>query len=382
MYDGIKIECTLNDRLRFSDALEMVGRYNEDTGEVMPLTADARYNALTFARIPGPAAPRFMVQGSLHRFYNNGGLNDNDYTLTQVKETLQTLKDKYSIDPDKSKIINFEFGVNIQLPPGMDAQAFNKYLVSAQFKSFEKLNPRRPAVGYIAEFNEFSIKIYDKGYQAKTGATDLVRVEIKVNRTRWLDQFGFKKGKDLFLSDLINPANVKILGDILLNKISSLILTPREIDLRLLTKKQVITFFQCRDARSWEEWDSKQRLRKKAQLKAIFERINQPDPLDILTNLVAKKWADITHEETITPTVTVPKTPVKRRYIHLIVEGITDILGLFKMSVGVRVGVRTVNFYMYYPRGVTLTTGPPRQKVKSWVVPRLIEQRIRGPPRQ
>ena len=87
------------------------------------------------------------------------------------------------------------------------------------------------------------------------------------------------------LSDLLNEVNIKILGDILLNKVRSLILTPRQIDLRKLSPKQIQTFYECRDARSWEEWTSRQRERKRAQLSKIFVKVNQPDPVDVLSQL-------------------------------------------------------------------------------------------------
>jgi hypothetical protein len=45
------------------------------------------------------------------------------------------------------------------------------------FTQFEKMNQRRAAVGYIAEFEEFSIKLYDKGYQSGSGETQQLRVE-------------------------------------------------------------------------------------------------------------------------------------------------------------------------------------------------------------
>lgn len=328
MYDGIKIDCKINHPAQWSKTLGLVGRYSENTGEVLPLPSECSRNSCNFIKIPTAAGTKYTFQGSLHRFHNNGGENDNDFTIAQVKHTLKQLEHDYSINPARSKIINFEFGVNINLPDGLDAQAFNKYLVSAQFKAFEKLNPKRPAIGYIAEFNEFSIKIYDKGYHARNGATDLVRVEIKVNRTRWLDQFGFIKGNDLFLNDLLKPVNIKILGDILQSKIRSLILTPRVIDIAKLTPKQVQTFYECRDARSWEEWNSRQRERKRKQLAAIFKKVNQADPVDELARLVAEKWSDVTTEIEPRPEA---KKPVKMVIIStIIVNGIRAFLNLFK----------------------------------------------------
>lgn len=346
MYDGVKLECKVTQPGQWRKALALVGRFAEQTGEVLPLPAEAARHALRFIQTPTLTGNRYTIQGSLHRYYNQGGENDNDYTLAQVKETINELKNTYSIDPAKTKVINFEFGVNITLPVGQDAQAYQKYLVSAQFKAFEKLNPKRPMVGYIAEFNEFAIKIYDKGYQSRTGATNQIRVEIKVNRSRWLDQFNFIKGKDLLLTDLINPVNIKILGDILENKIRSLILTPRQIDITKLSSKQIQTFFECRDARSWEEWTSKQRERKRAQLSAIFKKVNQPDPVDALAKLVISKWLDVSQDVADTGKERRQKATIS----SVLVEGIRGLFN-FLLNRHEYNHTKVLSFVLYLPRG-------------------------------
>lgn len=366
MYDGIKIDCALSNTDKWDNSLELIGRHAESTGEVLPLASECSYNSCMFSRIPTHQGNKHIFQGSLHRYYNQGGLNDNDYDLTQVRETITGLQKDFNLIPEESKILNFEFGVNINLPIGMDAQAFQKYLVSANTKAFEKLNPKRPMVGYIAEFNEFSIKIYDKGYHAKSGATDLVRVEIKINRTRWLDQFGFIKGKDLYLSDLLNPLNIKILGDILLNKVRSLILTPREIDKRKLSPKQIQTFYECRDARSWEEWTSKQRERKRAQLSVIFKKVNQADPVDVLAELVVSKWRELTTELMV-----VGQNPREKVNIStLIVDGIRDLFKFILNSCESDFSVE-YSFIVYKPRGRPLPREGPTFKAstgfKRWI---------------
>ena len=353
MYDGIKIECALTNKVKWDTSLTLIGRHAENTGEVLPLPSECNLNSCMFSRVPTYAGPKHIFQGSLHRYHNNGGTNDNDFTIKDVRKTIAGLEKDFNIIPERSKVLNFEFGVNINLPIGMDAQAFQKYLVSANTKAFEKLNPRRPMVGYIAEFNEFSIKIYDKGYHAQNGATDQVRVEIKVNRTRWLDQFKFIKGKELYLSDLLNELNIKILGDILLNKVRSLILTPREIEIKKLSPKQIQTFYECRDARSWEEWTSKQRERKRAQLSNIFRKVNQADPVDVLSQLVVSKWRELTTELKVVGQNHGEKVNIS----SIIVDGIR---GLFNFILNGYELKRVYSFILYRPERIQrIRAGPP-----------------------
>ena len=323
MYDGIKIECAVSDSRKWDISLRSIGRYDEATGEVIPFS-QAKAQALTFIKVPSPTGCKHIIQGSLHRYARRGAENNDDFTLPEIHATIQELKQKFGINPERSKIQNFEFGVNIQLPCGMSAAEFQKYAASMQHKGFQKMNQRRAAVGYIAEFDEFSVKIYDKGFQSGDGSTDKLRFEIRVLRTRWLEQYGvIRPGQQLFLSDLLNKDIITKLGDILQNKISSLICTPRNIDYRKLNAKELQTFFECRDARSWEEWNSKQRERKRQQLQRIFVKVGQPNPVDVLARLVASKWKELSHfriqECTPEPTQNDAKS-------SLYVDGICDLI--------------------------------------------------------
>lgn len=375
MYDGIKIECNVSDKRKWNDSLELVGRHAEKSGEILPLPSECQYNACSFQKIPGHPT-KYIFQGSLHKFWNKGGDNDNDYTIKDVEATIQNLQYKFGINPSRSKVINFEFGVNIILPPGISAADYQKYLVSAeQKKGFNSLNTKRPQVGYIAEFAEYSIKVYDKGKQCNTEERNKLRFELKVTRTRWLDQYKFNKGSELLLTDLLKKGNIAILRDILLEKISSLILTPRKVELSKLSPKQRLTFFECRDARSWEEWNSKQRERKREQLSAIFKKLGQDDPVDVLRKLVLQKWdkLTITEEERARQ-----KSRQKDAFSTIIVAGICDLFKFILKSHKYEKGITIRGYVIYKPRGQTLHANSPPLTLTG--VKRWIDLRCRSPP--
>lgn len=295
MYDGIKIDCQVTDPRKWDASLRHIGRYDEASGEVLPFT-EAKANGLSFLKIQTPTGTKYTIQGSIHRFARKGGENNDDFNILEVAEAIDTLQDTFGIDPERSKINNFEFGVNIDLPEGITSGEYQKYLVAIINKEFGKMNPRKAAVGYIAEFDEYSVKVYDKGFQSGSGNSQQLRIEVKVLRTRWLEQFGIvKKGEPLYLSRLLDKTVIKQLGDILQLKISSLICTPRNIDEKKLTMSERLTFRDCRNARCWEEWNSKQRERKRQQLDRIFIKVNQPNPVDVLAKLVNEKWHQLSH---------------------------------------------------------------------------------------
>lgn len=384
MYDGIKIECAVADPRKWDTSLNQIGRFDEETGEVLPFGSEANACGLSFHKIPSTSGTKYTIQGSLHRFARSGGENNDDYTLVEVAETFTTLKNKFGIDPDRSRVMNLEFGVNIELPEGITAGEFQKYLVSAYTKGFEKMNQRRAAVGYIAEFEEFSIKIYDKGYQSGSGETQQLRIEIKVIRTRWLEQFGIvRRGEPLYLSNLLDKNIIKAFGDILQNKISSLICTPRNLDIKKLTPKERLTYYECRDARSWEEWNSKTRERKQHQLQKIFLKCGQPDPVDVLARLVAEKWRELSRfkvpparepEHTQKDTKSTVVVVGIRSLIEMIITGHLSIIRALLTS-----GEISCNSSMliYAPRGNPLCITHPEALLIGFR--RWIDLRIRSP---
>lgn len=378
MYDGIKIECAVPEPRKWDNSLRSIGRFDEVTGEIIPF-AEAKANSLTFTKTPLSKGTRHIIQGSLHRFARNGGENNDDFTIVEVANTISVLQSKFGIDPEKSAIQNIEFGVNIMLPEGITADEFQKYLVSSYTKSFEKLNPRRPAIGYIAEYDEFSIKIYDKGLQSGSGETQQLRVEIRVNRVRWFEQFGIiKSGQPLYLSDLLKKNTINILGDILHRKVSSLICVPRNLDIKKLTSKERLTFYECRDARSWEEWNSKQRGRKKEQLARIFNKLGQPNPVDALERLVYEKWRELSHFKLPVFPEQEPKPHEKRYNIQLIVVGIRSLIEM--IITGHIAIIRALltkgeirsnsSILIYAPRGNPMCLPPPESLLigfRRWI---------------
>jgi hypothetical protein len=152
-----------------------------------------------------------------------------------------------------------------------------------------------------------------------------------------------------------------------------LILTPREIDLKKLSPKQKLTFYECRDARSWEEWNSKQRERKKAQLDRIFKKVGQPNPIDVLAKLVEEKWQELT---TRSAELKIQKHSEKVRISTLIVGRIRVILALVKMR---EFGINPQYTYMVYqPRGIPLPNPPPQPALAGYR--RWIDLRCNSPP--
>jgi len=129
----------------------------------------------------------FSMNGSLHKFHNNGKGNADDYRFTDLADTLKRLYNELKINPEITQISRVEFGVNIILP--IDAE-----IVTDSVILFRNDAGESKPIGRFFEFADYELKIYRK--DAK-----ILRVEVRVKNLRHLKQ---KKVSIRTLDDLLN----------------------------------------------------------------------------------------------------------------------------------------------------------------------------------
>lgn len=151
---------------------------------------------------------RLEIDGSLHKFYNSGLHNANDFTVSNCILTIEKLCLQFGIDPELCHVNNLEFGININTP--INVSDFVKWLRfhhRNQFVKFPKLDQC-----YFAGTDYFGVKAYNKTLQFPEYATpDLFRFEGKTRQSKYLKTKGIKT-----LNDLTAPAIYRLLSDVLL----------------------------------------------------------------------------------------------------------------------------------------------------------------------
>ena len=99
--------------------LEFQCRLNKKTGEIDDFFSNAYYKGLEF-QILRPTTKRtktkILLKGSLHKYWNNGAHNFNDFDLNSLNEVLQDLKNNFGIKPENTVLRALEIGVNITPP--------------------------------------------------------------------------------------------------------------------------------------------------------------------------------------------------------------------------------------------------------------------------
>ncbi len=201
---------------------------------------------------------KVRMQGSLHKYRNNGKHNYDDFTVVEVGKVVKELSERFGIDIQLTELNNVEFGVNVIL--NFPVRFVLDNLIHYKGSPFTKVVEDGMSY-YQCKKAHFIIKIYDKGLQY--GLPDnVLRFEIKVMRMQYLE----KKGIALrYLSDLMNAGIYEPLGNILTETFDSILFGDNRLNERRLNDKELQTFLRASNPKTWEVTEGKQSEWKKLQ---------------------------------------------------------------------------------------------------------------------
>ncbi len=170
---------------------------------------------------------RLEITGSLHKYFNNGVHNANDFSITDCIQTVSELKEVFSLDLSQCKIVNLEFGLN--LLPDTDVQTIIYHLLlhgKNQFRPLPNLEHAKQAGSFNARgyLNEYKfIKAYAKGFEPFKGRfycdPNTFRFEVKSKQSKCINRWGI-----FTLEDLTNLEVYNVLAEELINEWSVVLL--------------------------------------------------------------------------------------------------------------------------------------------------------------
>lgn len=141
----------------------------------------------------------YWMNGSLHKYHNQGKDNADDFRYTDLISTLYRLAEELAINPEITQLSRVEFGVNIKLP---DPNGTTDSVIL-----FRNNTGEVNKLGRFFEFSNYVFKVYRKD-------DDVLRVEVKVNRLQHLKQKGILIST---LSDLLNKSVLNGLKRVLMD---------------------------------------------------------------------------------------------------------------------------------------------------------------------
>jgi hypothetical protein len=199
-----------------------------------------------------------ILTGSLHYFYNDGIHNYNNFTFTNLVNTLEEVAKLLEIELHQIILQNIEFGVNIILP--FLVQNITNNVLIHNKKEFLKpydFDYRR------AQHQRYWIKVYNKGKHFNR-PENILRVELKYKKMVDLHKIGLYNCLDLTNKQL----HTQLLG-ILLEKWSNTILYDFTIDKEQLKPLHFTKSLEFQNQNYWLNLTSQQRTRQKKLLQTL-----------------------------------------------------------------------------------------------------------------
>ncbi|MBS7199885.1 MAG: hypothetical protein KH111_17385 [Bacteroidales bacterium] len=145
---------------------------------------------------------KVSVRGSLHKYFNGGKHNANDFTPGMARVAMRDLFGVLRLNPDVMRLGGFEFGVNIPLPFSPDR--FINAIVA--YNPGERVPIKTPdtknKIGVVFEYGDYDVKIYNKSTESGEPYHDMniLRVEIKIKRRKIVKNVRLES-----VSDLLEP---------------------------------------------------------------------------------------------------------------------------------------------------------------------------------
>lgn len=292
MIDGVKISCigtTAGDWLD-SENLPFALPVSVKTGEVLRKRMFVKHRELVFSVSPDYSRKqsfgRCQLRGSLQKFLSKGA-NNRPFTHAELCQTVDILKADYSVKPETATLHGVEFGLNLRLD-GYTAQQFINALVCLPTVEANDWRNKTAVIGKEFTRAQYGLKIYDKGKQSGTGETDVLRVEMKVNRMQFLKKYGIAN-----LSDLTDAEKVAPLGAVLLRVFNDLIIYDGSIDREKLSYAEREKLDEFRNAETWLKAPYWMRHRLKKQFENLVNQHGNFDLKSYALFELKKTWFEL-----------------------------------------------------------------------------------------
>jgi hypothetical protein len=219
---------------------------NVETGEIHGKPQIAKYKGISFLIRKNKKTKEYQyinLEGSIHKYWNNGEHNYNDFGFNNIVSVINELSEKFNIDPFKTRLNNIEFGVNLVTPFNPDV--FLKSIINHKGKYF-LIHRQKNKHFRECEHSRYYLKIYNKGLQFDKN--NILRFEVKVTRMEHLKEIGISH-----LSDLLNHYKYLLLGTELKTYFNGLLIFDSRISLEDIKQHERLILTEGINSEYWEK---------------------------------------------------------------------------------------------------------------------------------
>jgi hypothetical protein len=209
MIDYIKLSSRLNNTQvdDLKKRIDFNGSYNESTGElesILPNGKKVSYRTTGWTKnMKLELFPNGYVElaGSLHKYYNDGKHNYNQFGRKEAEIALKRLIEATGLELKLFKVDSVEVGVNL-MPPIPSDDIINNTLMYKR-RPFEAKHRNNEGNYKQAVLSEYRVKLYNKRLHYEKQGYDIgyeiLRFELKINKMRMLANYRVFTLDDLFI---------------------------------------------------------------------------------------------------------------------------------------------------------------------------------------
>lgn len=258
------------------------------TGEIMDGVQVAHYKGLRFEIRPsaGNGGYTCLLNGSLHKCYNDGVHNANDFSFPALVDTITGLSANFGLIPAQSSLHGLEVGVNIKLP--FSPLRIFKQIVCYRNKPFTQIDKRNKRLGLICCLHDYDVKLYDKQAQSGQPWGHVLRFEVKAKKMRHLRPFHIAT-----LADLMDINRVYGLLDVLTDALQNVVFFDYSIDQKRLSKRELNQYLTLGNSVSWQGMNKYQLTRNRQRLTDLLSKHSRQQLKPLLYGLMVENWKSL-----------------------------------------------------------------------------------------
>ncbi|WP_228851267.1 hypothetical protein [Aegicerativicinus sediminis] len=288
-------------RILHDTGLKFTWKTNSITGEPIPnkhgtLVREASLkNLKIILKETNNGKKILIIQGSLHKYKNNGKHNKDDFNFEQFLDIILEVTKRLQIRPNDIEIKSIEIGFNIICP----------LLISSILKGLLYHTPSpfkfiaiKESEYYQAFHKQYCLKAYHKNLHDPFYYPvdyQIFRFELKVNKMifllKHLRNHSVLISRQLTLNQLLDKNLFEILGKLVIEKWSEIIMFDPTIDILKFSQKDQLKLVKFQNPNYWYEIDKYQRKANKKFLYKTIENNSEriQDQLRALMNLKLKE---------------------------------------------------------------------------------------------
>ena len=221
-----------------------------------------------------------LLNGSLHRWHNGGEANSNEFSFFGLCDAVGSLSSALGVNPKQCDLHGLEIGVNI--PLDFSPLRIIKNVVRYKGEPFTRINKRCEKMGVVASLHDYEVKVYDKAKQCGEDCGNVLRIEVHINKMRFIKNYGINT-----LADLQNPVKVHQLKAVLFEVIEGIIWTDSSVNTNQLSQREKTDWANYRNPCFWDRLDKFKAFRERVKAVALVEKYGE---IIDLKQLVSKAW--------------------------------------------------------------------------------------------